>query len=212
MKSLANIVGIRPLPDNDRIGLIEISDPFDPGKRINNWGVVEVVPNRLVFHDIRKDVTNKHLMSDQELIELSNRVVNSLAVDTDLEISVGDLVMYPYQYNLEAESVEGIIPISYCELYACKRGDTIHPLNGNIFVTKIEQSVLDTRCYEGEVVYAGKSPRGYLLYDYIPREVFVGQRLFFEGFFTPEHKSHTVMKDHLGVVSYRNVIATHDTG
>ncbi len=208
MKSVSNYVGIRPLPDNDTIGMFAISDAFEPGRRINNWGIVEVVPNRLVFHDIRKDLPNRHVMSDQQLYELSMKVQESLEIYTGLEIKVGDLVMYPYQYNLDPEKANELLLLPYDVLYACKRNDIITALNGNIFVTKIETKIFDTKCYQGEVVLVGSQPK-YLLYDYVPKQVRVGDKVIFEGpLKTPEHENHTHLEDHYGVVSYREIIAT----
>lgn len=210
MKSVANYIGIRPLPDNDKIGLFDISDPFEPGRRINNWGVVGVIPNRLVFHDIRADLPNRHLMSDQELHELSMKVLDSLEIYTPLEVKEGDIVMFPYQYNLDPEKSGDMIVIPYDALYACKRDGITYPLNGNIFVRGIETIGFGTRCYQGEVVLAGKIPK-YLLYDYEPAEVKIGDIIIFDGpLKTPEHESHKQLQDHLGVVQYREILGRHE--
>lgn len=210
MKSLANYVGIRPLPDNDRIGMIQISDPFEPGRRINNWGVVGIVPNRLVFHDIYEDSKKIQSLSYQELEALQLKVMETLEVYTGpCEIEQGDLVMFPYQFNLGPEMINGLIPIPYHELYACKRGDSLIPLNGNIFVRRIEKAIFDTRYRQGEVAYVGRTPK-YALHDFYGGEVKVGQRIAFQGGMgIPEYESHHQLEDHFGVVPYRNVI-TYD--
>lgn len=173
MKILFNTVMVKFDRENDELLLgnghkLYLNTTYEPQQHAVTSGVVTAVPERIVFN--RKDLGA------------------SMQYDVDMELRVGDRVIFDYK----AESIvkqrqtplDGSYALRYDDIYVAIRGDQIIPVNGVLLVealpTTVEEDVQRalksglelpetvTKEYSeimGVVRYLGAPCRGYLMAD-----------------------------------------------
>lgn len=155
-----NYVLIRPEGDHDFLAGLLISGEWERERQWSVFGEVVAVPERLYF---ARHIDN-HVIYNQFVSE------HSLEFDADMELSVGDRVMFRYNVRMDEECIyhDGdsmLLMVRYDMIYM-RVTDDIHPVNGWVFVR------------DGEVVAAGRPHRGYLHYpERLDFDVSVGDRV-----------------------------------
>lgn len=197
MKILFNTVMVRFDRDNDELLLstgdkLKLVTAWEPMMHAVTSGVVTHVPQKLKFD--RKDMQG------------------SVMYDTDMELQVGDRVIFDFKVESAVRKhgeINGSYPLRYDDIYVAIRGEQIIPVNGIILVeacdTTVEEDVQkalksglelpDTVMKEkseryGIVRHIGSPLRGYLhapeelteIYD----EVHVGDKINFHPVYAIE--------------------------
>lgn len=171
-----NKVLVRPNP-TDRIELstghtLFLDTSFEEFKNAPSSGTVVQVPDKLLFGDER-----------------------GLDYDTDMDVRIGDTVIYTYLAESYCKSNgmvhEDCFFIDYDQLFVAIRGTEVICLNDYIIVepveTHLDSSVVIPNFLKnqkskkaGIVRYAGKGVRAYRMFpDAISAEVSVGDRILF---------------------------------
>lgn len=177
--------------DNDELLLstgdkLKLVTAWEPRKHAVTSGIVTHVPEKLKFD--RDDMQG------------------SVMYDTDMELQVGDRVIFDFKVEAivkkQGGMIDGSYPLRYDDIYVAIRGDQIIPINGIILVeaceTTVEEDVQkalksglelpDTVVKEkseqyGIVRYVGSPLRGYLQapeeLTEIYDEVHVGDKIIF---------------------------------
>ena len=147
-----NYVAILPDANITKDGDIELYDSFEPAKHWAVKGRVVALPEMLICYaeeiarmrELQQGARNPILQKDiQEMTRWS------LEYDTDMELQIGDEVMFRYINRIavvEDEMVfgrdemgeRGIMLVSYDELYLAIRGDEVILLNGWILVEPVD--------------------------------------------------------------------------
>ena len=135
---------IRPEADNEVLAGLLVSGDFDRERQWSVYGRVIAVPERLWFAShMDNDVTYNQFVSD-----------NSLEFDSEMELKVGDRVLFRYNVRMDDDCVfedeEGLILMVRYDMIYMK--DDLHPVNGWIFVSG------------NDVVASGVPHKGYLHY------------------------------------------------
>lgn len=122
MEVLFNTVMVKFDRDNDEI-LFEsgeklfISTGWDPLKHAVTSGIVTQVPNKLIFN-------RNH--------------PNSMQYDVDMEVQVGDRVIFDFKAESSVrkivEPINGSYPLRYDDIYVVIRNSEIIPVNGIVLV------------------------------------------------------------------------------
>lgn len=144
------------LPDENytKDGEIELYDSFEPAKHFSVKGRVLAVPEMLIcFREDMNVLRAMQRVSKNPIIQKDIQEMNrwSVEFDTDMEVRVGDDVVFRYINRIacvEDEQVfgrdelgsRGALLISYDELYMALRGDERILLNGWILVEPVEYS------------------------------------------------------------------------
>lgn len=183
MKLLNNLVAIKPFP-SDEIRLkdgktLYLDIRFEEYLNAKTAGVVIQVPDKLCF-------------APKESV--------SLPWDTDMELKVGDVVVYNYLAVKNATDMgfvfgDGAIALPYDSIYAAIRNDQVICINGFILVEPEKERIVtdlfvpdnaqDLSKQIGTVVYAGTPNRGYKIdvlvngYTSPDDRVSVGDRVMF---------------------------------
>lgn len=159
MKLLNNLVAIRPFP-SDEIRLkdgkkLYLDIRFEEYLNAKTAGEVIAVPEKLTFNP--------------------DGVV-TLDWETDMELQVGDVVVYNYLAVKNAIDMgnvfgDGVVAISYDKIYTAIRGNEVICVNGFILVEPEQEKIVTTLHLPeiakeqskqiGRVVYAGTPNRGY---------------------------------------------------
>lgn len=122
MNVLFNTVMVKFDRDNDEVLFesghkLHISTGWEPYKHAVTSGIVTHVPSRLIFN--RKDR-------------------NSVQFDVDMEVQVGDRVIFDFKAESSvrkiAEPINGSYPLRYDDLYVVIRNGEIIPINGIVLV------------------------------------------------------------------------------
>lgn len=163
MKLLNNMVAIRPFPA-DEIRLrsgekLYLDVRFEEYLNARTAGEVVAVPEKLVYN------------TDPDRY--------SLEWDTDMELQVGDVIIYNYlavknSMHMKQFIDHEVVCIPYDKIYVAIRGEEIICINGNILVEP-EDEFVDTFLHVpenakikskqiGRVAYAGKPNRQYRAY------------------------------------------------
>lgn len=159
MKLLNNLVAIRPFP-SDEIRLkdgskLYLDIRFEEYLNAKTAGEVVAVPDKVTFNP-------------------SSAV--TLDWDTDMELQVGDVVIYNYLAVRNAIDMgnifgDGVVAMSYDKIYTAIRGDQVVCVNGFILVEPEDEHLYSTLHLPdiamhkskqiGRVLYAGTPNRGY---------------------------------------------------
>lgn len=141
-----NYVLIRPEADYDTLAGLLISGQWEMERQWSVFGRVVAVPERLWFaRHVDNNLVYNQFVSD-----------NSLEFDAEMELAVGDRVMFRYNVRMDDECVyqdeDGFLLMVRYDMIYMRIDDDIHPVNGWVFVK------------DGEVVAVGKPHNGYLHY------------------------------------------------
>jgi len=154
MQLLYNNLMVRFDRDNDELLLsngqkLHLATGWEPQMHAVTSGVVTHVPEKIIFD--RKDHRR------------------SVMYDTDLEIQVGDRIIFDFKVEEHVRKVapiDGAYPLRYDDVYVVIRGEQIIPVNGIILVeacdTTVEedvQRVLQAGVHLPETVTKEKSER-----------------------------------------------------
>ena len=150
-------------------------------------GTVLQVPEKLIFRkDLRKPY-GPYLILAKALYEMSS------SYDCDMELEIGDRVLFSYLAHFDMYLEEYDAHLVDYDMIVAKVGDTIHPLNGYLLVemeefdmfedvsgfTKYNQDVNNYGV--ATVAFAGHPLRGYLDSDADDDDsIKVGMTIFFE--------------------------------
>jgi co-chaperonin GroES (HSP10) len=141
MKAGINYVLIRPDDDNDTMAGMKVYGEFDQHRSWSVFGEVVAVPERLFFMPM--DGLNGY--------PASFLADNSLEWETEMELKVGDRVLYRYNIHMDDEGrYGGLLMIRYDMIYA--KLDPFQPINGWVFLSG------------DRVVAMGKPNKRYLYY------------------------------------------------
>ena len=149
---------------------VMIANTEDKQRNYAVKGTVAEVPKCLVFNDLNEFVKP---YSEQEAVDMKNAYQQSVAFNTDMELKVGDRVLFSYMVHFDREAQTDFI--DYDMIVA--KLDPICPLNGFLLVEMNEKNQFeefasgmvlyheDVNEYGfARVKYAGKPVRGYLDY------------------------------------------------
>jgi hypothetical protein len=154
MKIIANNLMVRFDRDNDELLLangqkLHLATGWEPYQHAVTSGVVTAVPDKIIFD--RRDHRR------------------SVLYDTDMEIQLGDRVIFDFKVEEHVRKVapiDGSYPLRYDDIFVVIRGEQIIPVNGIILVeacdTTIEEDVrrvLDSGLNLPETVTKEKSER-----------------------------------------------------
>jgi co-chaperonin GroES (HSP10) len=161
MKPINNMVAIRPFP-SDEIRLktgekLYLDIQFEEYLNARTAGEVVAVPEKLVYN------------TDPESF-------NSLDWLTDMELQVGDVIIYNYLAVKNAMHMKHFVDantvcIPYDKIYVAIRNGEVIPINGNILVQPedewyettmiVPDNAIDKSKQIGKVIYAGVPNRQY---------------------------------------------------
>lgn len=164
MKIPFNYVLVKPEP-TDEISLpngkkLFLSTIFEETKHAPTVGEVLCVPERLIFNEDG---------------------INSLLFKTEMEVRVGDRVVFHFLAHQQAKDEGRILDdgfmVRYDSIYLILRGEEIIPINGHLVVEPESQLVKSNIIIPdsnkkkaqriGKVRYAGKPVDGYLNYPHL---------------------------------------------
>jgi hypothetical protein len=136
-----NYVLIEPDPDNTDLHGVRMSGEFDQERMWSVYGTVKALPSKLWFHPLTGNLEIDRWITDK-----------SLEWETDMELKIGDRVIFRYNAWMDEEglSTSGMM-VKYDAIYA--KLDPVTPLNGYVFVDD-----------EGNVKYKGGLNKRYLHY------------------------------------------------
>jgi hypothetical protein len=133
--------------DEDLENGLEISDAFNPAYHWSVHGTVLAIPEKLSFNKylISKLKRSTKRVYDYRLDLVRRLYHKSTEYDTDMQVKVGDRVVFNYMSQLTAKEEGAIIEggaclMRYDALYMAKRGNEGIMLNGFILVEPIELS------------------------------------------------------------------------
>lgn len=138
----ANKVAIRP---DSSIGF---SDGFriDTGaneqRHLSIYGTVTAVPTRLRYSGYRNRQL-KAMKSEYALNTSRNARSRSMAYDVDMELEVGDRVLFSYTAHLDALEVDGAMLVDYDQVIAKNNNGSWRSVNGFVLVEMVQQSLID---------------------------------------------------------------------
>ena len=129
MKILHNTVMVRFDRDNDELLLstgdkLKLVTAWEPMMHAVTSGVVTHVPQNLIFDRERPDA--------------------SVMYDVDMELQVGDRVIFDFKAESAVRKhgdIDGSYPLRYDDIYVAIRGEQIIPVNGIILVEACETTV-----------------------------------------------------------------------
>jgi len=147
-----NVVMILPDKNYTQDGEIKLSDVFEPARHWAIKGKVVAVPEKLIcFRERIAELKETQKGARDPIVqqEIQELMRHSLEFDTEMEVQVGDEVMFRYMNRLSAVEdgevlgrdilgEQGVIMVSYDELYLIKRGEDVIMLNGWILVEPIQ--------------------------------------------------------------------------
>lgn len=142
MNAGINQVLIIPEPDNDNVYGIKMAGDFDHERMWSVYGVVKALPSKLWFHPLTGNLVIDQWITDK-----------GLEWETDMELKIGDRVLFKYNQWMEddIQTQAGMI-VRYDSIYAIVN-KSIQPINGYIFVDE-----------EGNVKHTGGLNKRYLHY------------------------------------------------
>jgi hypothetical protein len=148
MEAGLNYVLIRPDADWQEMAGLRLGGEWEQERQWSVWGTVVAVPPGLSFIP--------HIPGWLEFNQWATD--KSLEWDTDMELSVGDRVLYRYNVRMDEDGVfedaDGLLlMVRYDSIYAKQVDGELYPLNGYIFVAP-----------DGRVVAKGRPLRRYLHY------------------------------------------------
>jgi co-chaperonin GroES (HSP10) len=133
-----------------------IVDNFEPQYHFSICAEVIAIPRRLRYEGDK--LLSLYGKSEYTNHKRKRATQNSMEWKTNIEINVGDVVMYDYAIRLHEPFQQGLYLVDYSALY-CKC-DPIVPLNGYVFVEPIADN--NNEPTRGIVRVIGKPNDGYL--------------------------------------------------
>lgn len=172
---------------------IKIDTDYDPNKHKPNLGLVVSVPSELRYKGREaaklRGTKLRGNLTAKRLAEVNAETVD---LDVEMEVEVGDIVYFPFTALSEAERkgivIEGGYLLRYDDLILSKRGDEIIPLNGNALVIPSEKEEEDFevfrdtyRTMKGTIAHLGSLVKHYFYYpEHIDEDdVSVGDEVYF---------------------------------
>lgn len=138
-----NKVLIAPDP-NHTVGAghgVELVDANKDQFNLCVTGTVIQVCDKLEYHG--REIRRLQKIGDPEGI-IGTLTVSSMPWETNIEVRPGDKVIFPFIHRLgdksfDEEQLDGNLLIGYDSLIGVIDPDFVQPINGNIFVTKVEK-------------------------------------------------------------------------
>ncbi len=206
-----NHVLIVPECNFTTMGDLLLNDDFDPQYHVSVLGRVAVVPQRLQYFgyeiaELKRQQAGVRIKDSaiQRQVQFMNK--HSTLFDTEMELQVGDKVVFPYNYHEANDKSGGMIDIGaerpamlipYSDLVMAIRGEERIMLNGFVWVEPIEYTQAEMNAMAsglfneledkrkpmyGKVVEIGSQNRAYLNYpEMIDDDITVGQTVLYRN-------------------------------